>query len=1656
MAQINSIFNFLKDYNELSNPVITEIDKQKWSMEFSDLPQIKELWSIYTVQDFDELKILEIERPVLEPCPAPDKLIIDWLDGNWKKLNVENIQYKEVLIKEVLNEEGKADQAEEYFIDDENRKILFDEWTKKRDNWRAIEIPKEQGLTLYNNFFRLYSDMKKESEGVELILGDGHIRWSTTDRIIDHPVLLQRVQLVFNSEKPSFIIKCEEQKTELYTPMLRVIPTINQKMLSDVIQDIEANEYHIADVANITGLFQRLINVVDEKGKFVEGFDSGYSGPMIKSEPILFLRKRTLGFSMFIEKIIEEIEENKGIALPDFFKNMVGNHKEHTEIDVIDDNWNQSGIDQDVLLTLPANNEQLKIIKYLNSYGAVLVQGPPGTGKTHTIANLIGHLLSQGNSVLVTSHTEKALSVLKEKVYKDQYNRDMNLQSLCISLLSSNSQKKEMDDAINEIAIKSTSLDLYESKKKIESLETERKELISKSKAKSQELLFIRSLEYKDIVFDNHTISPIDAAKFINTGYDNFDYIPGSTSDDKIGLPLAIEDLRVLYQSNQQISTEEDEILGKKLPALESLWSVNTFRVNTENYFKYSKEIEGWKPVIILQECVEEDNLSTLLETAIDILDSLYNMEGYQLAIIDKTIKDSIYTSFWVAVFEEFSNLLENYEKYRRLRFDNDYSIPEKIITVESIQILDEIISSGKEIPVSLFTAVTKPKWKKLRDEITNNGRIIESRADFENLKFIIEYELQRAQILNKINKLLSEVNEVTSLSTDSFEEKVKQYYKRINLSLCWYKNIWLKFINRLAELCSEKTKFEELCAIDLDCPVEAITKFLKDVLLTDLKKRYTAELLGKLENEWTEFTVYLERYKTYGQPFEELFNAVIEKDTNVYIKAYGLLSGILEKKEIYIKRCQLIGQLKVYAPDWAISIQNRDGIHGEYRLPENIESAWKWRQLSNQIARIDSYDVNAIQKELSKINEQLMQNARKLAYEKAWYEKIKNKTGPQTQAIEGWRQTIRQVGKGTGKTAPALLKKARDLMPLCQTAIPVWIMPLNRVAENFDPQKNKFDVVIIDEASQAGILALSALYLGKKVIIVGDDEQVSPDTVGIKTEEISALIEQHLQGVPNSHLYNGKTSVYDMAKAAGFKPMMLTEHFRCLPEIIEFSNQLSYNSKIKPLRDASTVNIKPSVVECRVPNAYKTPKKTNEIEAEYIASLICACVADENYRGKTIGIISLLGQEQAYEIDKLLQTNLGPKEYEKRRIQCGTASQFQGDERDIIFLSVVEGPSEKGGPVRLLSEDGNNDASRKKYNVAASRAKDQMWVVHSLNPEIDLRPEDIRLRLIKHAINPSIDRNEEKLKHAESDFENKVMTILLNKGYKVAPQWNVGTYRIDMVVGDGDKRIALECDGEKWHTLEDLPKDLKRQAILERLGWRFIRIRGSAFYRSPEDTMNWVFEELEAYGIKPNYLSDEEVTPVQNSFENGIIHGIKRRAEQIRREWHGEIVNNEVINNEKDLDDIDINTEIKVKVEMQELDVINEDKLSIQEESKTEQLCLELPDLNLMNKQLTIDDLNIQRTINKETLFDTKVKSQQDHDLFGRQSDEQEICKLLKEEGFKVVDNRLKGGPLWVVGDEEIGKGLKDFATLGFNFIYTSKGGRATDHKPAWYLKNA
>ena len=375
-------------------------------------------------------------------------------------------------------------------------------------------------------------------------------------------------------------------------------------------------------------------------------------------------------------------------------------------------------------------------------------------------------------------------------------------------------------------------------------------------------------------------------------------------------------------------------------------------------------------------------------------------------------------------------------------------------------------------------------------------------------------------------------------------------------------------------------------------------------------------------------------------------------------------------------------------------------------------------------------------------------------------------------------------------------------------------------------------------------------------------------------------LIDEHLEGIPNAIVYDGKTSIYDLARQSSRGMTCLLEHFRCVPEIIQFSNHLCYQGRIKPLRDPGSVVLQPAVVQYQVRGS-RDQNKVNRIEAEAVASLMAACLERPEYRESSFGVIALVGDRQALEIDRLLRQNLRPEDYEAHRIVAGNAAHFQGDERDVMFLSMVD--AVEGGPAAFRDQP----IFRQRFNVAASRAKDQLWVVHSLDPQRDLQPGDLRRRLIEHALDPGalvrrLDRAEDR---AESEFERQVLQRLVRAGYRVRSQWQVGYYRIDIVVEGGGKRLAVECDGDRYHTIDDLQADMERQATLERLGWNFVRIRGTHFFRDPDDAMQAVFNALERQGVTRE-AGLEDSTGHRPS---DLVEAVIRRADEIRRAWNGD-----------------------------------------------------------------------------------------------------------------------------------------------------------------------
>src|SRR5438874_2160655 len=455
------------------------------------------------------------------------------------------------------------------------------------------------------------------------------------------------------------------------------------------------------------------------------------------------------------------------------------------------------------------------------------------------------------------------------------------------------------------------------------------------------------------------------------------------------------------------------------------------------------------------------------------------------------------------------------------------------------------------------------------------------------------------------------------------------------------------------------------------------------------------------------------------------------------YREAYDLLLELKSRQADLDLRRALLSKLESAAPAWAAAVRNRTGAHGKGEPPRDPAAAWIWRQLNDELDRRAEMSLETLQSKIEKLREHLRRVTVDLIDGRAWSWQARRTSPRQRQSLVGWLDTIRRIGKGHGIRVGLLRAEAARKMSECRSAVPVWVMPLSRVVENFDPRLTRFDVVVIDEASQSDVMALVALYLGKTVLVVGDHEQVSPSAVGQDLGIIQNLIFQYLQGIPNSDLYDGQISIYDLARQSFGGTTCLVEHFRCVPEIIQFSNMISYDWRIKPLRDASRVHLRPHTVAYRVAGSSRDGK-INRQEALGVASLLAAAIEQPEYKKNdagqptSFGVVSLVGDEQAIEIDNLLRSHLSPDRYEFHRLLCGNAAQFQGDERDVIFISLVD--TAQRGPLSMRDQE----LFKQRFNVAASRARDQMWVVHSLNAHNDLKAEDLRRLLIEHAQDPS------------------------------------------------------------------------------------------------------------------------------------------------------------------------------------------------------------------------------------------------------------------------------------------------------------------------------
>ncbi|HEX9058469.1 MAG TPA: AAA domain-containing protein, partial [Ktedonobacterales bacterium] len=413
------------------------------------------------------------------------------------------------------------------------------------------------------------------------------------------------------------------------------------------------------------------------------------------------------------------------------------------------------------------------------------------------------------------------------------------------------------------------------------------------------------------------------------------------------------------------------------------------------------------------------------------------------------------------------------------------------------------------------------------------------------------------------------------------------------------------------------------------------------------------------------------------------------------------------------------------------------------------------------------------------------------------------------------------------------------DFSALLRT-FPIWAVTNPHAAELLPLQREMFDLVVIDEASQCDVAsALPLLYRGKRAIVCGDPKQLRHLSF-LREDRQAALASQHGLTASQRSQWNYRThSLLDVVNGAlpsQDDVVLLDEHYRSLPQIIEFSNRNFYSNALRIMtRRPDTIGVRS--VELKRVNGKRRKEGYNVEEVEAVIKeieRIAKAEAKLDAAAKSsIGVLSPFRDQVNYMTRALASTpRLKARVLQDHQVAVGTAHTFQGDERDIMMLSFCADPGSHRSSLTFMNQENL-------FNVAVTRARRRQVIFTGLDPR-QLPPEHLLTYYLNYAADCLEPENPEDHGSTASAFERELGAALRAEGsYTVYLGYPVAGFTVDVVAQRGNQALAIACDGdlERRPALPsvaslDTPSG---QAILERAGWRVYRVPFRRWQRERE-----------------------------------------------------------------------------------------------------------------------------------------------------------------------------------------------------------------------------
>ncbi|MCK0169579.1 DUF3320 domain-containing protein [Aliiroseovarius sp. S1123] len=1050
----------------------------------------------------------------------------------------------------------------------------------------------------------------------------------------------------------------------------------------------------------------------------------------------------------------------------------------------------------DIIQVVDADASQTKVIEEVRHNNSLVVQGPPGTGKSQTITNLIAAAVHDGKTVLFVAEKMAALTVVYERLVKT------GLRDICVELHSRSANKKALSQELGRTLAAS---------------------MEATSAAHSADTLRASRDRLNGIAHALH--EPLGPGRF--SPFEAMSQIAWFIGQQEPPPRLPLSDLGTLTKSDRDSCSdalerfaEARKIVG--VPEQHPFHGVSAANLQPLDLERAKPELDSANNAIASLVDGLAAKAAAFLER--DIPDCLSEMSRMvnalrQVSDAPKGLSDTVAVLLPQLNEARFEEALQAGCDWAEMAQEESTQFTDAAWHIDSSTMRSAMLRGE-----SSFFARLGGTYRRASTELSSvlnaplPGKAAERRA-----------LVDRVAAVQKLRRALSD-------EEGYLKDRLGEHWRgeRTDFSMLRMHFAWLR--QSIAEI--DLTSVEAWKAalsrdghpLDLAAQLETgisaaeiaakavVDRFDLELDIFDAGPGLVEVPLDAFAEKSRTMSAGLQRYPEWSELVHQRRRAIEAGGTTV---VEAVLSGELD-------------------PTRAVT---------EFRYA-CAEAAWnearKMRRELDELAHVDRHELVTTFRALDKSRFDEMRD-----------QVLSRHYAQMPKGSMGEMATIRgEIARKRGhKPIRWLMKNAGGMV---QRIKPVFLMSPLSVAQFLPPGAVKFDLLVIDEASQIKPEdAFGVVARAKQIVVVGDQKQLPPTSFFDRLA--NSPDEEDEEDAPIAASAADMESILTLCEARGLRSRMLEWHYRSRdPSLIRVSNAEFYESNLVLPPSPLELDEDYGLQFTYVPGAYSSASKghgragTNKIEAQAVVN--AAAEHARKWPTLSLGIVTFSKRqadmiteilEHARRSDNVLDAFL--REGQAEDVFVKNIENVQGDERDVILISVGYGPHEPNGRLASMNFGPvNGDGGERRLNVLFSRARVRCEVFASFQPgDIDTNrttkegPRVLK-RFLEYAKSGQMEQPEVTGLGADSPFEEDVASVITRLGYSCDLQVGSAGFRIDMAVRNPDRPgqylLAVECDGATYHSaLWARERDRLRQDVLEGLGWTFHRIWSTDWFHRRE-----------------------------------------------------------------------------------------------------------------------------------------------------------------------------------------------------------------------------